>query len=113
MQVSPRHIANKDPRSSESRGSIPASEDPGVLDVSGDLSQPGTGAKIVDQAMARFGRIDTLVNNAGVYIEKPFTDYTDADYDLVAGVNLRGFYLSVEFSFTDQPPLPVFLAVLA
>ncbi|MEY9886813.1 NAD(P)-dependent dehydrogenase (short-subunit alcohol dehydrogenase family) [Catenulispora sp. MAP5-51] len=72
--------------------SMPASEDPGVLAVSGDLSQPGTGARIVEQTMARFGRIDTLVNNAGVYVEKPFTDYTDADYNLMTGVNLRGFF---------------------
>jgi NAD(P)-dependent dehydrogenase (short-subunit alcohol dehydrogenase family) len=72
--------------------SMPASEDPDVLAVSGDLSQPGTGARIVEQTMARFGRIDTLVNNAGVYVEKPFTDYTDADYDLMTGVNLRGFF---------------------
>ena len=69
-----------------------ASDDPDVFAVSGDLSQPGTGARIVEQAIDRFGRIDTLVNNAGVYVEKPFTDYTDADYDLVTGVNLRGFF---------------------
>ncbi|WP_329560441.1 SDR family NAD(P)-dependent oxidoreductase [Kitasatospora sp. NBC_01266] len=71
---------------------IPSSHDPDVLAVPGDLSRPGTGARIVEQALDRFGRIDTLVNNAGVYLEKPFTDYTDADYDLVTGVNLRGFF---------------------
>ena len=72
--------------------SIPASEDPDVLAVSGDLSRPGTGAEIVEREMDRFGRIDVLVNNAGVYVEKPFTDYTDTDYDLVTGVNLHGFF---------------------
>lgn len=72
--------------------SIPPSDDPDVLAISGDLSRPGTGAQIVEQALDRFGRIDTLVNNAGVYVEKPFTEYTDADYDLVTGVNLRGFF---------------------
>ncbi|MFQ6391988.1 SDR family NAD(P)-dependent oxidoreductase [Nocardia sp. KC 131] len=72
--------------------SIGASDDPDVLTVPGDLSQPGTGADIVDQTLARFGRIDTLVNNAGVFVAKPFTDYTDADYDTVTGVNLRGFF---------------------
>ncbi|RZL78095.1 MAG: SDR family NAD(P)-dependent oxidoreductase, partial [Rhodococcus sp. (in: high G+C Gram-positive bacteria)] len=61
--------------------SIGASDDPEVLTVPGDLAQPGTGAHIVEQTLARFGRIDTLVNNAGIFVGKPFTDYTDDDYD--------------------------------
>ena len=72
--------------------SIGASDDPDVLTVPGDLSRPGVGAHVVEQALARFGRIDTLVNNAGVFVAKPFTDYTDEDYDAVTGVNLRGFF---------------------
>ena len=68
------------------------STDPEVLAVPGDLSRPGTGADVVEQALNRFGRIDTLVNDAGVFIAKPFTDYTDEDYDTVSGVNLRGFF---------------------
>jgi len=68
------------------------SSDPEVLAVPGDLSRPGTGADVVEHALNRFGRIDTLVNDAGVFIAKPFTDYTDEDYDAVAGVNLRGFF---------------------
>lgn len=68
------------------------STDPEVLAVPGDLSRPGTGADVVERALNRFGRIDTLVNDAGVFIGKPFTDYTDEDYDAVAGVNLRGFF---------------------
>jgi NAD(P)-dependent dehydrogenase (short-subunit alcohol dehydrogenase family) len=68
------------------------SSDPEVLAVPGDLSQPGTGADVVEHALNRFGRIDTLVNDAGVFIAKPFTDYTDEDYDAMAGVNLRGFF---------------------
>ena len=44
------------------------------------------------RGLGRFGRIDTLVNNAGIFIAKPFTDYTDEDYDAVTGVNLRGFF---------------------
>jgi len=63
-----------------------------VLAVPGDLSRPGTGADVVDHALNRFGRIDTLVNDAGVFIGKPFTDYTDEDYNAMAGVNLRGFF---------------------
>ena len=72
--------------------SIRASEDPQVLTVPGDLSRPGTGAHVVEQALTRFGRVDTLVNNAGVFVAKPFVDYTDEDYDAVTGVNLRGFF---------------------
>jgi NAD(P)-dependent dehydrogenase (short-subunit alcohol dehydrogenase family) len=72
--------------------SITASEDPGVLAVPGDVSVPGVGARIVAEALARFGRVDSLVNNAGVFVAKPFTDYTDSEYDAVTGVNLRGFF---------------------
>jgi NAD(P)-dependent dehydrogenase (short-subunit alcohol dehydrogenase family) len=71
---------------------ITPSSDPGVLSVPGDIADPETGALLVDRAVDRFGRVDTLVNNAGVFVAKPFTDYTDADFDLVTGVNLRGFF---------------------
>ena len=67
-------------------------EDPDVLTVEGDLADPATADRIVSGALGRFGRIDTLVNNAGIYISKPFTDYTAEDYALVAGVNLTGFF---------------------
>lgn len=72
--------------------SIGESDDPDVLTVPGDVARPGVGARIVDAALARFGRVDTVVNNAGIFIAKPFTDYTDDDYDAVTGVNLRGFF---------------------
>src|SRR5580693_8059182 len=67
-------------------------EDSGVLTVEGDIADPATADRIVAAALQRFGRIDTLVNNAGVYLSKPFTDYTAADYALVTGVNLGGFF---------------------
>ena len=69
-----------------------SSSDRGVLTMPGDIADPETGRRLVDQAVKHFGRVDTLVNNAGVFVAKPFTDYTDADFDLVAGVNLRGFF---------------------
>src|SRR5262245_65485279 len=68
------------------------SDDPMVVAVPGDVAQPGVGQRIVDAALERFGRVDTVVNNAGIFIPKPFTDYTDEDYDAIAGVNLRGFF---------------------
>jgi NAD(P)-dependent dehydrogenase (short-subunit alcohol dehydrogenase family) len=71
---------------------IAPSEDAGILTVPGDISDPAVGARVIEQAMDNFGRVDTLINNAGVFVAKPFTDYTDADYDFVTGVNLRGFF---------------------
>ncbi|TCN38710.1 NAD(P)-dependent dehydrogenase (short-subunit alcohol dehydrogenase family) [Kribbella orskensis] len=72
--------------------SITPSDDPLVLTVPGDISEPGVGTRIIEAGLAQFGRIDTLINNAGVFVAKPFTDYTDEDFDLVTGVNLRGFF---------------------
>jgi NAD(P)-dependent dehydrogenase (short-subunit alcohol dehydrogenase family) len=72
--------------------SITPSGDAGILTVPGDIADPAVGARVIEQALARFGRVDALVNNAGVFIAKPFTDYTGADFDLVTGVNLRGFF---------------------
>jgi len=72
--------------------SIKPSQDPEVLTVAGDVSEQATADRIISQALDRFGRVDTLVNNAGVFVSKPFTDYTAADYALVTGVNLAGFF---------------------
>jgi NAD(P)-dependent dehydrogenase (short-subunit alcohol dehydrogenase family) len=71
---------------------IKPTDDPAVLTVKGDISEPATADRIITEALARFGRIDTLVNNAGVFVSKPFTDYTAEDYALVVGVNLTGFF---------------------
>jgi NAD(P)-dependent dehydrogenase (short-subunit alcohol dehydrogenase family) len=72
--------------------SIETSEDPGVVTVEGDIADPGTAQRIVDAAVERFGRIDTLINNAGIYIGKPFTDYTLEDLNALIAVNLAGFF---------------------
>jgi NAD(P)-dependent dehydrogenase (short-subunit alcohol dehydrogenase family) len=72
--------------------SIEASEDADVLTVAGDISDPAVAQKVVDTALENFGRIDTLVNNAGVFVAKPFTEYTQEDYDNVLQVNLGGFF---------------------
>ncbi|MEV1243659.1 SDR family NAD(P)-dependent oxidoreductase [Nonomuraea sp. NPDC050022] len=72
--------------------SIADSDDPMVRAVAGDIAASGVGARVIEQGLKAFGRIDTLVNNAGLFVSKPFTDYTDEDYDLVTGVNLRGFF---------------------
>ena len=66
--------------------------DPDIVTVEGDISEPATARAIVDAALGRFGHIDTLVNNAGVYLSKPFTDYTAHDYAQIVGVNLTGLF---------------------
>jgi NAD(P)-dependent dehydrogenase (short-subunit alcohol dehydrogenase family) len=75
---------------------IEPATDPAVLTVPGDVSDPATADRIVSAALDRFGRIDTLVNNAGVFSGKPFTDYTTDDYQLVVNVNLTGFFLMTQ-----------------
>ena len=67
-------------------------DDDDFVTVAGDIADRQTAQRIVDQALDRFGRIDTLVNNAGVYIGKPFTDYTLDDYRAITTVNLDGFF---------------------
>ena len=72
--------------------SIDSASCPDFLAVPGDIAEPQTAERVVDQALGRFGRIDTLVNNAGVFIGKPFTDYTREDYATATAVNLAGFF---------------------
>jgi NAD(P)-dependent dehydrogenase (short-subunit alcohol dehydrogenase family) len=73
--------------------SINASSDPDVVTVPGDISESDTADRVVQAALDRFGRIDSLINNAGVYLAKPFTEYTLDDYRNVTAVNLAGFFL--------------------
>ncbi|KRD72003.1 SDR family oxidoreductase [Ensifer sp. ENS10] len=72
--------------------SIQESSDAGILSVAGDISKPETAERVIRQGLERFGRIDTLVNNAGVFTAKPFTEFTQEDYDLNMGVNVAGFF---------------------
>src|SRR5437899_1090913 len=71
---------------------IKRSQEPDLVAVAGDIAEPATAGRIVDTALYRFGRIDTVVNNAGVVISKPFTGYTAADYATVVGAGLTGFF---------------------
>jgi NAD(P)-dependent dehydrogenase (short-subunit alcohol dehydrogenase family) len=63
-----------------------------VLAVPGDIADPAVAERVVNEAVAKFGRIDTLVNNAGIFVAKPFTEYTEADFANVMSVNLAGFF---------------------
>ena len=71
---------------------ITATDDSGVAVVAGNIASPATAQPIVTTAVERFGRVDTLINNAGVFVAKPFTEYTAADYAYVTEVNLTGFF---------------------
>src|SRR3954451_255184 len=54
--------------------------DADTLTVQGDIADPATAERVIAAAVERFGRVDTLVNNAGIFVAKPFTDYTPDDY---------------------------------
>jgi NAD(P)-dependent dehydrogenase (short-subunit alcohol dehydrogenase family) len=71
---------------------IAPSDDPAVLTVQGDIADPATAERVVTAAIERFGRIDAVVNNAGIFVAKPFTDYTAEDYAAVSGINLDGVF---------------------
>jgi NAD(P)-dependent dehydrogenase (short-subunit alcohol dehydrogenase family) len=71
---------------------IEPSGEPDVLTVNGDIADADTAERVVEQALDRFGRIDTLINNAGIFIGKAFTDYTPEDFDAITAVNLAGFF---------------------
>src|SRR5580658_3522747 len=72
--------------------SIKPSNETNLLSVAGDISKPETARRIVEESLRRFGRIDTLVNNAGIFISKPFTTYTEADFAAILSVNVSGFF---------------------
>jgi NAD(P)-dependent dehydrogenase (short-subunit alcohol dehydrogenase family) len=72
--------------------SIGASDDPDIVAVPGDIADARTTERVIAEGMARFGRIDTLVNNAGIFLAKPFTQYSEDDYQAVMGVNVAGFF---------------------
>lgn len=72
--------------------SIKPRADPDVHTVPGDISKPETAERIVSEGIERFGRIDSLVNNAGVFLAKPFIEMTQEDYDQNLGVNVAGFF---------------------
>ena len=72
--------------------SITRSDDPFILAVPGDIAEAGVGTALIEQGLEAFGRIDTLVNNAGIFVAKPFTEYTDEEFAQVLGINLHGFF---------------------
>ena len=82
--------------------SIKPSDDDDVLAVPGDIADRKTAERAISEGMARFGRIDTLVNNAGIFIAKPFTQYTEADYAAILGVNVAGFFHITQLAIAEM-----------
>jgi NAD(P)-dependent dehydrogenase (short-subunit alcohol dehydrogenase family) len=72
--------------------SIAPSNDEHVLAIAGDIRDRATAQKVVVAAKERFGRVDALVNNAGVFVAKPFVEYTQADFDVVTATNVTGVF---------------------
>jgi len=87
-----RAYRNRDFRVVANSRSIKPLPDPDVLTVAGDISDFKTAERIMSQALERFGRVDTLVNNAGTFVARPFTEYTAEDYAQILGINLNGFF---------------------
>jgi NAD(P)-dependent dehydrogenase (short-subunit alcohol dehydrogenase family) len=112
--------------------SIKPSADRDILAVPGDISRPETAERIVREGLDHFGRIDSLVNNAGIFLAKPFIEFTQEDYDNNMSVNVAGFFhitqraaaemlkqgsghiVSITTSIVDQPiaGVPAALAAL-
>lgn len=72
--------------------SIAPGSDAGVLSIAGDIGDPATGKRVIAEGLNKFGRIDTLVNNAGLFIPGAFTRYSEKQYQDMISTNLSGFF---------------------
>jgi NAD(P)-dependent dehydrogenase (short-subunit alcohol dehydrogenase family) len=82
--------------------SVKPTDDLNLLSVPGDIADRKTAERVVHEGMVQFGRIDTLVNNAGIFIAKPFTEYTQADYDRILAVNTSGFFHITQLAIAEM-----------
>ncbi|SFD76325.1 NAD(P)-dependent dehydrogenase, short-chain alcohol dehydrogenase family [Paenibacillus catalpae] len=73
-----------------------------VAYVAGDISNPQIAQRLIDEGLSRFGRIDTLVNNAGIFLAKPFHDYTEAEFESVLSTNVAGFFHITQRAVTEM-----------
>jgi NAD(P)-dependent dehydrogenase (short-subunit alcohol dehydrogenase family) len=114
---------------SKSKGLTPSAD---LVLVDGDIGKKETAIKVADAAIKQFGRIDLLVNNAGIYLPKPFTEYTPEDFELMIATNVAGYFfitqqvvaqmhqqksghvVGISTALTDQPlaGAPISLPVL-
>ncbi len=82
--------------------SIKPSSDPDVITVAGDIGDRAVAKRVVEEAIKHFGRIDTLVNNAGIFTAKPFTAFTEQDYADNISVNLNGFFHITQLAIAEM-----------
>ncbi|SEJ82038.1 SDR family NAD(P)-dependent oxidoreductase [Paraburkholderia diazotrophica] len=82
--------------------SIKPSDDPNIVTVAGDIGDREVARRAVSEAVERFGRVDTLINNAGIFIAKPFTQYTAEDYAAVLNVNVNGFFHITQLAIAEM-----------
>jgi NAD(P)-dependent dehydrogenase (short-subunit alcohol dehydrogenase family) len=82
--------------------SIRPTDDDQILAVRGDIADRTTAERAIAGGLDRFGRVDTLINNAGIFIAKPFTQYTEADYSTMVGVNLAGFFHITQLAIAEM-----------
>jgi len=97
-----RAYRDRDYRVVATARSIGPSNDDEILAVPGDIADRKTAERAIGEGIARFGRIDTLVNNAGIFIAKPFTRYTEADYAAILGVNVTGFFHMTQLAIAEM-----------
>jgi NAD(P)-dependent dehydrogenase (short-subunit alcohol dehydrogenase family) len=82
--------------------SVKPSRDDDILVVPGDVADRKTAERVIGEGIARFGRIDTLVNNAGIFTAKPFTKFTEADLVANLGVNIVGFFHMTQLAVAEM-----------
>lgn len=82
--------------------SIQADDAEDVLTVAGDIANPSVAERVIGAAVEKFGRVDTLVNNAGMFIAKPFTEYTETDFNGKISLNLAGFFYVSQHAFRQM-----------
>jgi NAD(P)-dependent dehydrogenase (short-subunit alcohol dehydrogenase family) len=82
--------------------SVKPSSDADILVVPGDIADRKTAQRAISDGVTRFKRIDTLVNNAGIFIAKPFTQYTEADFAAILGVNIAGFFHITQLAIAEM-----------
>jgi NAD(P)-dependent dehydrogenase (short-subunit alcohol dehydrogenase family) len=81
-------------------GALEASDEVALVD--GNIAEPATAARIVETALSRFKSIDALVNNAGIFFTKPFTDYTVEDFKSLVSTNVEGFLYVTQLSIKQM-----------